>query len=97
MRLTRAQPMIFCRLVPSRVRSKLVTSSASPAHRRYTRHANGAVTLVIRREDLGRIWERRCPLTPSAVSSLIADEGVRVVVQACDRRAFPNAEFEAVS
>jgi len=92
--------MIFCRLVPSRVarlRSKLVTSGAFPAHRRYTRHANGAVTLGIRREDPGRIWERRCPLTPSAVASLIADEGVRVVVQACDRRVFSNAEFEAVS
>ena len=89
--------MIVPRLVvPSRV-AKLGSKPFPPARRRrYTRNASETVSLGIRREDPGRIWERRSPLTPSAVASLIADEGVRVVVQACQRRVFSDAEFEAV-
>ncbi|EJD50901.1 hypothetical protein AURDEDRAFT_83944 [Auricularia subglabra TFB-10046 SS5] len=46
----------------------------------------------IRREDPRRIWERRCPLTPDAVHELVRD-GVRVLVQDCNRRVFPIGEF----
>ncbi|KIM79378.1 hypothetical protein PILCRDRAFT_74408 [Piloderma croceum F 1598] len=51
------------------------------------------VTVGIRREDPGRIWERRCPLTPEAVDRLVRKEGVRVLVQDCDRRVFGIGEF----
>jgi alpha-aminoadipic semialdehyde synthase len=55
------------------------------------------LTIGIRREDPGRIWERRCPLTPEAVHDLVHKEGVRVLVQDCDRRVFTVDEFRAVS
>ncbi|CAG8733064.1 11885_t:CDS:2, partial [Acaulospora colombiana] len=55
--------------------------------------ASAPLTLGIRREDPSRIWERRVPLTPQAVSSLIRDEGVRVLLQPCARRIFPTQEY----
>jgi alpha-aminoadipic semialdehyde synthase len=54
------------------------------------------VTVGIRREDPGRIWERRCPLTPEAVNRLVSKEGVRVLVQDCDRRVFGIGELVKV-
>ncbi|KAH7099522.1 Saccharopine dehydrogenase-domain-containing protein [Auriculariales sp. MPI-PUGE-AT-0066] len=50
------------------------------------------LTLGIRREDPTRIWERRCPLTPLAVHDLVR-QGVRVLVQPCNRRVFPLRDF----
>ncbi|KAF7986808.1 hypothetical protein HWV62_20442 [Athelia sp. TMB] len=55
--------------------------------------AQHSVTLGIRREDPDRIWERRCPLTPEAVEHLVKKEGIKVLVQDCDRRVFPIADF----
>ncbi|TDL17070.1 hypothetical protein BD410DRAFT_901633 [Rickenella mellea] len=51
------------------------------------------VTIGIRREDPNRIWERRCPLTPQAVETLIRETGVRVLVQPCERRVFRLDEY----
>ena len=53
------------------------------------------LTVGLRREDPTRIWERRCPLTPTAVNELVRD-GARVLVQPCDRRVFPIREFVEV-
>ncbi|KZT33116.1 hypothetical protein SISSUDRAFT_993382 [Sistotremastrum suecicum HHB10207 ss-3] len=53
----------------------------------------GPITLGIRREDPERIWERRAPLTPDAVASLIQEENVRVLIQDCARRIFPTSEY----
>ncbi|KAG8844902.1 hypothetical protein FRB96_002791 [Tulasnella sp. 330] len=50
------------------------------------------VVVGIRREDPGRLWERRCPVTPDAVNDLVR-EGVQVLVQPCDRRIWKNEEF----
>ncbi|KAI9570082.1 Saccharopine dehydrogenase-domain-containing protein [Boletus coccyginus] len=47
----------------------------------------------IRREDPTRIWERRCPLTPDGVQSLVHEENVDVLIQDCDRRVFPVDQF----
>lgn len=55
------------------------------------------VTIGIRREDPARLWERRVPLTPQAVATLVRDSNVEVVVQSCDRRVFKDSEYEAVS
>jgi alpha-aminoadipic semialdehyde synthase len=55
------------------------------------------LTVGIRREDPSRIWERRCPLTPEAVYKLVRSDGVRVLVQDCERRIFPIEDFIAVS
>ena len=54
------------------------------------------VTIGIRREDPARIWERRCPLTPAAVQALVQQDGVRVLVQDCDRRVFAVEEYVKV-
>ena len=51
------------------------------------------VTIGIRREDPGRIWERRAPLTPDAVAELVNRDNVRVLIQECDRRVFPLEEY----
>lgn len=75
--------------IQNTLRAARLTTSA----RRHSR----PLTLGIRREDPGRLWERRSPLTPSAVATLIKDQGVDVVVQGCERRVFSNAEYEAVS
>ncbi|KAG9033233.1 hypothetical protein FRB95_000412 [Tulasnella sp. JGI-2019a] len=52
----------------------------------------GKVVLGIRREDPGRLWERRCPVTPDAVNDLVR-QGVDVLVQPCDRRIWKNEDF----
>lgn len=56
-------------------------------------------TLGLRREDPSRIWERRTPLTPHAVQSLLADakDQLRVEVESCKRRCFPDAQYSDVS
>lgn len=59
-------------------------------------HGGGPVVIGIRREDPLRIWERRCPLTPEAVQTLIQDEGVSVLVQPCERRIFTMDQFKEV-
>ena len=59
-------------------------------------HNGNPVVIGIRREDPLRIWERRCPLTPEAVHSLIQDEGARVLVQPCERRVFTMDQFKEV-
>ena len=48
------------------------------------------------REDPERIWERRAPLTPDAVYHLVSKHNVDVQVMPCDRRVFPNQEYEKV-
>ena len=60
------------------------------------RHASAAAaagkgkqrTMAIRREDYGSQWERRAPLNPLHVKSLV-DQGVKVLVQPSNRRAYP--------
>lgn len=47
----------------------------------------------IRREDYGSQWERRAPLNPSQVKSLV-DKGVKVLVQPSNRRAYPMQDYE---
>lgn len=48
--------------------------------------------LAIRRED-NSVWERRAPLSPNQVSQLVK-EGVKVIVQPSNRRAFALQEYE---
>ncbi|KAF8556698.1 hypothetical protein OG21DRAFT_1482902 [Imleria badia] len=55
--------------------------------------SSSKLTIGIRRENPSRIWERRCPLTPDAVQSLVHEENVDVLVQDCDRRVFPARQF----
>lgn len=70
-------------------------SSLTPLHltgRRYSSH-NIPVTIGIRCEDSARVWERRAPLTPDVVADLVEKDGVRVLVQECERRVFPLDEY----
>ncbi|KAH0835691.1 Saccharopine dehydrogenase-domain-containing protein [Lanmaoa asiatica] len=55
--------------------------------------SSSKLTIGIRRENPTRIWERRCPLTPDAVESLVHEENVDVLIQDCDRRVFPVQQF----
>ena len=55
------------------------------------------VTLGIRREDPARIWERRVALTPEAISSLVGKgKDVKVEVESCQRRCFPDEMYQNV-
>ena len=49
--------------------------------------------IAIRREDKNK-WERRVPITPKHVKELLANEGIEVVVQPSEIRAFSDQEFE---
>uniref|UniRef100_H2Y798 Uncharacterized protein n=1 Tax=Ciona savignyi TaxID=51511 RepID=H2Y798_CIOSA len=50
--------------------------------------------IAIRRED-NAVWERRAPLAPSHVRKLVQD-GVKVLVQPANKRAFPVQEYVSV-
>ena len=55
-------------------------------------------TIAIRREAKNR-WERRTPLTPSAVKQLLSDlspQKLRVIVQPSAKRIFPDDAYAAV-
>jgi saccharopine dehydrogenase (NAD+, L-lysine-forming) len=54
-----------------------------------------ATPIGIRREDKN-VWERRSPLIPKQVGELIAEQGLRFVVQPSEIRAFGDAEFRDV-
>lgn len=62
---------------------------------RFASSSRALSTLGIRREDPGRVWERRAPLTPDAVRKL--NEISAVEVESCTRRCFPDSAYEAVS
>jgi hypothetical protein len=68
-------------LPPGRLTPRIYSSQTTP------------VTIGVRREDPGRIWERRVPLTPDAVAELVNRDNVRVLVQECERRVFPLEEY----
>ena len=51
------------------------------------------VTVAIRAEHPARRWERRVPLTPSAVAELIETTGARVLVAPSSKRCYPDAAY----
>ncbi|KAG7155794.1 Alpha-aminoadipic semialdehyde synthase-like [Homarus americanus] len=71
------------------VLSRGVHLSSCHARRWISRNVRGRV-LGIRREDQS-VWERRALLGPSQVKQLVKD-GVRVIVQPSNRRAYPMQE-----
>jgi alpha-aminoadipic semialdehyde synthase len=72
-----------------RVRAR---TSTPTSYRRYL------TTIGIRREDPARVWERRAPLTPDAVQSLLTSKkDLAVEVESCERRCFPNRLYHEVS
>lgn len=58
--------------------------------------AAALATLGMRREDPRRVWERRAPLTPDAIKSLVKDKDNTVEVESCERRCFTDEQYEAV-
>jgi len=62
---------------------------------RHARHLSSLtpVTIGLRQEDPQRVWERRTPLPPAMVEKLIQSEGVRVLVQECEKRVFPIDDY----
>ncbi|KAI0318332.1 Saccharopine dehydrogenase-domain-containing protein [Amylostereum chailletii] len=67
----------------------------SLARARYTRYSSSKTPVVVglRQEDPGRLWERRSPLTPDTVADLVGRDGVRVLVQDCEKRVFPIDDY----
>lgn len=58
----------------------------------------GLTTIGIRKEDPARVWERRAPLTPEAVASLVGGgQDVTVEVEECGRRCFPDDDYRHVN
>ena len=52
-------------------------------------------TIGIRLEDKN-VWERRVPLVPSDVARLMAEHGLRFVVQPFERRIYQDDEYRAI-
>ncbi|KAJ3496460.1 hypothetical protein NLJ89_g10482 [Agrocybe chaxingu] len=52
------------------------------------------LVIGIRREDPGRIWERRAPITPDDVHEIVSREKAAVEVVACARRVFSDYEYK---
>ncbi|VDC06971.1 unnamed protein product [Peniophora sp. CBMAI 1063] len=73
----------------------LLRRATAGLRKAHVRHASSkaSVTIGLRQEDPERVWERRSPLTPDAVADLIAKDGVRVLVQECDKRVFPLDDY----
>jgi alpha-aminoadipic semialdehyde synthase len=53
---------------------------------------NGVIGIV--RESYTK-WERRVPLTPEQVRTLVRDHGYTVQIQPSNKRIFTNKEYEA--
>lgn len=86
--------MVILRRSPLTLRRHLLCASSSSYH---SAASNGPkLTIGVRREDPRRIWERRCPISPDAVSELVEQEGVEVLVQDCERRVWSTNEFVKV-
>ncbi|KEP50673.1 putative saccharopine dehydrogenase (NADP+, L-glutamate-forming) [Rhizoctonia solani 123E] len=60
-------------------------------HRTLFRRAE-KVIVGLRREDPGRTWERRTPLTPDVVEDLV-ESGAEVLVEECERRVWRNDDY----
>ncbi len=52
------------------------------------------LSIAIRREDKNR-WERRTPLTPTQISSLVSTHATKVLIQPSNRRIFPDAAYQS--
>ncbi|XP_071960178.1 alpha-aminoadipic semialdehyde synthase, mitochondrial-like isoform X2 [Antedon mediterranea] len=81
-----------------RIRPKLVACHKKSLQLAAARHMSadnndGVKVMGIRREDYGSQWERRAPLAPSHVKTLI-ESGVKVLVQDSNRRAYPIQDYE---
>ncbi|PZC85138.1 hypothetical protein B5X24_HaOG202902 [Helicoverpa armigera] len=69
----------------------LRTKSLYLKHVVYFSSAKSGRTIAIRREDQS-VWERRAPFSPTNVNRLVR-QGVRVIVQPSNRRAYPMQSY----
>lgn len=77
-----------------RARLSHVKAAQFMGTRAFSKAYAGNNVLGILREDFG-MWERRAPLSPNQVKELlVANPGVKVLVQPCTRRVFSNVEYE---
>jgi alpha-aminoadipic semialdehyde synthase len=77
----------------------MITSALRATRWRALTHSQtrSLTTIGIRREDPSRVWERRAPLTPQAVQSLLSTrKDLEVEVESCQRRCFPNESYQQV-
>ncbi|KAH9635552.1 hypothetical protein HF086_003166 [Spodoptera exigua] len=72
----------------------LRTKSQYLKHVVYYSSAKGTRTIAIRREDQS-VWERRAPFSPTNVNRLVR-QGVRVIVQPSNRRAYPMQNIRLI-
>ena len=77
-------------------RSSLRLLHRHVARRHASSTTSSRLTIGIRREDPLRIWERRCPLTPDLVNGLVEKDGVKVLIEDCDRRVWNTSAFVEV-
>ncbi|XP_033106546.1 alpha-aminoadipic semialdehyde synthase, mitochondrial-like isoform X4 [Anneissia japonica] len=80
-----------------RIKPNLVACHKRSLQQVVSRHMSasteGQKVMGIRREDYGSQWERRAPLSPAHVKTLI-ESGVKVLVQDSNRRAYPIQDYE---
>lgn len=74
---------------------RLLLRTSLPRARTLHTTASTSATLGIRAEDPARRWERRAPLSPAAVAKLVS-QGVKVLVQPCEKRVFVDSAYEKV-
>ncbi|KAF9510883.1 hypothetical protein BS47DRAFT_1347359 [Hydnum rufescens UP504] len=85
----------FSAYIPSEERlnmRRLSTLSRPPCGFARRELSSTSLSVGLRREDPARLWERRAPLTPAAVYSLVRN-GVQIIVQGCERRVFSDKEY----
>ncbi|TRY81173.1 hypothetical protein TCAL_11846 [Tigriopus californicus] len=77
------------------VKTLLQSSRQSLVHssRGHASASSGLKVMAIRREDQS-VWERRAPLAPHHVRKLYK-EGVKVIVQPSNRRAYPTQSYRS--
>ena len=77
-----------------RTRLSSVKAAKLMSARAHNHSYAGNNVLGILREDFG-MWERRAPLSPNQVGTLLkSNPGVKVMVQPCTRRIFSDVEYE---
>jgi alpha-aminoadipic semialdehyde synthase len=64
------------------------------ARRTFSSKGSGEAGVVAIRREEYNVWERRAPLNPQHVSTLVR-EGYKVIVQPSTRRAYTMSEYEA--
>nr|XP_006821861.1 PREDICTED: alpha-aminoadipic semialdehyde synthase, mitochondrial-like [Saccoglossus kowalevskii] len=69
------------------------TSALYRSARKFSNQVERPLVIGLRREG-GSQWERRAPIGPSHVQELVENQGIKVLVQPANRRAYTMQDYE---